>query len=455
MSSRLLLETPATRTAERRYVARVLFEELLGLACEVRVGERACSVLTLPGAGGEITIADGFLGMPESEWLSARSVPSAATQWAVPDGLGSGGANDSLWVLSAEARDGGRCTLGADLFGTAFFLLTRYEEVARPSLDAHGRQVPGATLAGKGGWLDRPMVNEIAEVFRQAIAREWPSVHRPLREFRLLVSHDVDHPYCVAGRSAWHLAGGAARALVREGWNAGARRIAEWRQVSRDGAGADPCWTFDWLMAESERRGLRSAFYFIPETGPQAEYRVGDEAIESLIGRIAARGHEVGFHPSYAAAEQAELFLAEFQRMQASCLKAGASAGVGGRHHYLRWRADGSWAQWDGTGLRYDSSVGYASQPGFRAGICAEYSTFDLRGRRPLALKERPLMVMDVSLLGAHYLGLSHRDAVTHALGLARTCRHYRGDFVLLWHNDRLRTPEDREAYLAILDGCR
>ncbi len=455
MSSPLLLEIPATRTAERRYVARVVFEELLGLACEVRVGERACSVLTLPGAGGEITIADSFLAMPESEWLSARSVPLAATRWAVPAGLGSGPANDGLWVLPAEAREGSQCTLGADLFGTAFFLLTRYEEVARPSLDAHGRQVPEATLAGKGGWLDRPMVNEIAEIFWQAIAREWPSVHRTPREFRLLVSHDVDHPWCVAGRSAWHLAGGAARALVREGWGAGARRIAEWRQVSRDGAAADPCWTFDWLMAESERRGLRSAFYFIPESGPQAEYQVGDQAIDGLIGHIAARGHEVGFHPSYAAADQAELFLAELQRLQASCFKAGIPAGLGGRHHYLRWQADGSWALWDKAGLRYDSSVGYAARPGFRSGTCAEYSAFDLRASRPLALKERPLMVMDVSLLGAHYLDLSHRDAVDHALGLARTCRHYRGDFVLLWHNDHLRTPEDREAYLAILDGCR
>jgi hypothetical protein len=72
-----------------------------------------------------------------------------------------------------------------------------------------------------------------------------------------------------------------------------------------------------------------------------------------------------------------------------------------------------------------------------------------------MPFRERPLVVMDVSLLDKIYLGLSHGEAVDRAVGLARTCRRYQGDFVLLWHNDQLWTPTDREAYLAILDGCR
>ena len=149
-------------------------------------------------------------------------------------------------------------------------------------------------------------------------------------------------------------------------------------------------------------------------------------------------------------------FRLELADLRTALVAAGAAdAPLGGRHHYLRWQADGSWDAWEAAGLAYDSSLGFEGTPGFRAGICVEYPTFDLRHGRPLALRERPLMVMDTTLLAKPLLGLPHEVAVRVALDIASTCRRYQGDFVLLWHNCRLRTAADREAYLAVLDGCR
>jgi hypothetical protein len=454
--TQLVLEVPPGRLAERAYTARVLFEELIGLGCEVRPSQRPIPVLSCPGAEGEIRLADGFLALPEQEWLTADSVPAAATPWPIPESLRSAAAPESLFLIAGPDHRQAELTITGDLLGTAFFFLTRYEEVAAPALDGHGRHRADGTLAGRGGWLGRPVVNEIAEVLWASIERQWPGVVRVQRKFRLLVSHDVDHPRCISGRSGPRLVAGAARALVRQGWQAAARRLDGWSRVRRGGAKADPCWTFDWLMTESERRGVRSAFYFIPGGGKGAEYRLGDREIADLMAGIAARGHEAGFHPSYDAADQPQLFNKELSSLRDACEAAGLpTTHLGGRHHYLRWRADRSWAQWHAAGLEYDSSVGFASAPGFRAGICSEYSTFDLARGMAMPFRERPLVVMDVSLLDKIYLGLSHGEAVDRAVGLARTCRRYQGDFVLLWHNDQLWTPTDREAYLAILDGCR
>src|SRR5438105_1699991 len=65
----------------------------------------------------------------------------------------------------------------------------------------------------------------------------------------------------------------------------------------------------------------------------------------------------------------------------------------GGRQHFLRW-APPLWPAYERAGLAYDTSLSFADRPGFRAGICCEYPVFDLKGRRTLRLRERPLVAM-------------------------------------------------------------
>ncbi len=61
---------------------------------------------------------------------------------------------------------------------------------------------------------------------------------------------------------------------------------------------------------------------------------------------------------------------------------------------------------------------------------------FNLRTRTGLRLRERPLVVMDASLLEYQQVPL---DAVPEAVErLARTVRRFDGEMTLLWHNDRL-----------------
>ena len=102
---------------------------------------------------------------------------------------------------------------------------------------------------------------------------------------------------------------------------------------------------------------------------------------------------------------------------------------------------------WARAGLRYDSSIGFAEEIGFRAGVCLEYPVFDLEERRTLALRERPLVVMEGAALDR--LGLSRADASAAIAELRDTCRRYRGAFTLLWHNSRLVYAAERRLYLA------
>ncbi len=142
----------------------------------------------------------------------------------------------------------------------------------------------------------------------------------------------------------------------------------------------------------------------------------------------------------------------EFARLRDVADSCGvAQAEWGGRQHYLRWEAPTTWRLWDEAGLAYDSTLGFADRAGFRCGTCREFPAFDLLQRTTLRLRERPLIAMDMSLTSASYMGLRHEEALGVVSRLVAQCRRHRGEFVLLWHNDKLVRERDTDLYRSIL----
>ena len=394
----MLLRVPSGREPERRYAAHVLLGEFLGLEWELVAEERDDVVLELDGSALEYR--DGLFGRPDDAWLQPASLPEPPLPLPY------------LWP--------------DDPFGTAFFCLTRYEEIARHERDARDRFPAHAAVAP-----DRPLVNELLEQLWGDLRRTWPRLARKRRSFRVIPSHDVDLPFC-GGRRPKQLAADLLRGR--------APRLALQRI-----AGADPCDTFDWLMTAAERRGLKTAFYFIAD---DAEYPLA--RVHTVLRDVHARGHEVGLHPSYDTYRDAARLEQELARLRAACAEVGVQqASWGGRQHFLRW-APLTWQLWEDAGLAYDSTLGWSEAAGFRTGVCYEYPAFNLETRRMLQLRERPLIAMDTTFVQHLDLG----DAALAAMvALKDTCRRYDGDFVLLWHNNRLQTAADRRLYEAVLDA--
>ncbi len=395
----MLLRVPSGREPERRYAAHVLLGEFLGLDWELRTEDREDVALELDGA--TLSYRDGLFGQPDDGWLQESSLPQPPFPFP------------HLWP--------------DDPFGTAFFCLTRYEEIVQPERDARDRFPARAAIAP-----GRPLVNDLLEELWDDLRRTWPRLERKQRSFRVIPSHDVDLPFCAGCRPKQ-----LASALVR----ARSPRLA----LERIG-GADPCDTFAWLMSVAERRGLTTAFYFIAD---DTEYPL--ERVHGVMRAARARGHEIGLHPSYGTYRDAARLEAELGRLQAACASVGVEqASWGGRQHFLQWSAPVTWQLWEDAGLSYDSTVGWSEAAGFRAGVCYEYPVFNLETRRMLQLRERPLIAMDTTFVQHLDLG---DGALAAMVALKETCRKYDGDFVLLWHNNRLQTSRDRRLYEAVLDA--
>jgi hypothetical protein len=445
----LVVECAPGHGAERRYALDVLLGVFLGL--EYELIERPGEQLVIRRNDGKSLSVSDILFRRDGSLLDSAALPHEPLQWCAATALNGARVLGDVPVLYGDPSivvEEQSIRLGVDVFGGAFALLTRLEEAVAGPRDVHGRFPASESLALRSGFLDRPLANEYAEILWWALHRLWPDLERRQRAFRVLPTHDVDSPYYSRGLVLETIRD-AARDLTRNrGRRLAQARLSSLRVVRRKGRGADPCNTFDFLMDESESRGLRSAFYFM--TGHTNKtydpaYPIDDPWLKNLLVRIAARGHEVGLHPSYETSSDEAALRCELERLRAAT----GRQPLGGRQHFLRWDPATTWRNWDAVGLAYDSTLGFASAPGFRCGCCYEFPVFDLQERRTLDLKERPLIAMEATLLA--YQALAPEAAAEEMRRLREICRVFDGDFVFLWHNDRLTREREREAYLAVL----
>jgi hypothetical protein len=433
----LLVEAPAAYEAERRYILEVVLGDWLGLDWELRTAQRDDVRIASADApdGPSVLVPDVLFATRAEDWLTMASLPSVRMVGDLP-------------ILYGAEQPG----LEVDVFGSAFFMLTRYEELVVDERDGYGRFPAAASVAARHGFLTTPVVDAYVELLWQALERAWPRLERQPRAFAMLLTHDVDDPLATLDHGPLHAARAFGGDLVRRRDPRLALRRA--RSLLGD-RGADPHNTFDFLMDVSERHGLRSAFYFLAhrDQGPRDEgaYLFEDPWVGALIGRIAQRGHEVGLHPSWCTYRDAARTAEELGRLQ----RVAAAQGVrqdewGGRQHFLRWANPDTWRNWEAAGLGYDCTLGYSEAVGFRTGTCHPYRVFDLRERRALALREVPFQVMDVTLLSA--MALTPDAARAAVLDIAAECRRYGGSLGLLWHNNTLlRTAREQDWYAELI----
>ena len=433
----LLVEAPAAYEPERRYIVDVVLRDWLGLDCELRTVDRHdVRIATTADPGGScVLLPDVLFATRPADWLSEASLPPVRMSGGLPI------------LYGAVAADAGAERLEIDVFGSAFFMLTRYEELAIADRDSYGRFPASASIASRAGFLGTPVVDAYVELLWEALQRTWPGLQRRPRAFEVVLTHDVDDPLATLDHGPRDVARQLGGDLVRRRDPRLAARRA--RSLLGDRS-LDPNNTFDFLMSVSERHELRSAFYFLAHRDDRPRvgaYLFEDPWVRSLIGRIGRRGHEVGLHPSLCTYRDAARTSEELARL----LRVAEAEGVrqdewGGRQHFLRWTNPETWRNWEAAGLDYDSTLAYAESVGFRTGTCHPYRVFDLRERRPLRLREMPFQIMDVTLLSSMALTLDAARAAV--MEIAAECRRYGGCLGILWHNNTLlRTDREKRWY--------
>ncbi|MDR1356864.1 MAG: polysaccharide deacetylase family protein [Tannerellaceae bacterium] len=372
-----------------------------------------------------VIVPSGFFD--EGVYGTAASLPSLPL-----------GEIDGLPFLFGEAREeqaDGVTVIYADLIASAYFLLTRYEEMVRREVrDVHGRFPGKESLPYRGGFLHRPLVDEYRALLRRRLLL--PPTAEGIRS--VFLTHDVDAPFLYRSFK------GFIRSLLD------GRGIAPSLRGRFGPAEGDPFFTFPYIFGLDGRVAVAGAevytVFFFKAGGRAAEdkphYSLRNRDIRRLIESILERGAVVGLHASYEAGVNPSLIVKERERLERNA----GTAVVFNRHHFLNSREPEDMDSLEAAGISDDFTLGYADVAGFRLGTCRPVRRINPLTRRLTSLRLHPLTVMDRTLDDPKYMDLGFNEAVNYCLGLIRETAKAGGELSLLWHNSSLR-EDDPDSY--------
>jgi hypothetical protein len=353
----LVVHAPDGYREERLYILGVVLGDWLGLDWRLVTQQRPdlrISVAENPDCPA-VTMPDVLFSTAHDRWLTASALPSTplprgrvgvatagvldAEEEQLP--VLYGGSSPTSGDLAEQCGHGVR--LDIDVFGSAFAMLTSYEEVVMTAArDSDDRFPVASTLAFDQGFIESPVVDAYVALLSAALARVWPRMEFRRHRYQVMLTHDVDDPLSTVGRSRRMLARQFGGDLVRRRDVGLALRRARAIVDARGGRyDTDPNNTFEFLMDVSERHSLRSSFYFLArgDADPAASrYQLFDHPwVRGLMGRVHRRGHEIGLHAGFGTNLDAAATAEEFNRLRTMAEGQGVTQEAwGGRQHYLQ-----------------------------------------------------------------------------------------------------------------------
>ena len=451
-----ILHAPSYCITEVQWIVKYLLDECLGINYEIITGSKKGFSLVCDSK--TLQLGDHFFQNHAQKWLQPSSLPELPLKtWDVADsGLDVPLVDEPIPVLFGQPEiefSESHIHLGVDIFGTAFFMLSRYEEAILTERDSHDRFPGAASVACKASFLDRPIVDEYVEVLWAAMKHIWPGLVRESRQGNIHVTCDVDVPFDCSATSVPRLIRTMAGDLFkRHDVGLFFSQIRNYLASKQGEYRYDPYYTFDWYMDICEKAGRRASFYFICDHSAgdiDGCYDINEPRIVDLMKGMNKRGHELGMHGSYNSYQSVQQIARERQCMINVCQQAGILVSISGnRQHYLRWDALLTPDCLDKAGFEYDSTGSFADMVGFRYGTSRAFTMWSWKKNAPLRIKQKPLILMECSVISERYMGLGYSDAAIELMKkIKRRALMYGGDFTFLWHNHHLMTENDRRFF--------
>jgi hypothetical protein len=326
------------------------------------------------------------------------------------------------------ATAGAGSLLPFDPFAAAFYLVTRYEEYTSLKTDHFDRFEASESIAWKGKFLREPVVNRWALRVKELLLHHYPNLVFWSPSYRFLPTIDIDHAYAYKCRKAWRILGSYGRSALKGNWHDVILRT----QVLT-GRKQDPYDTYGWLENIHRQYQLQSLYFvlFADYGGEDNNVTVKNKGFHRLLLEL-DRHSTVGIHPSLSSGHHHSKLHAETRHL-AKVL--GRDIKIS-RQHFLKVKFPYTYASLAHMGIRDDYSMGYASVPGFRAGIAHPFYFFDLVSGQVTSLRIHPISVMDVTLLD--YCHYTPEKAIEEILRIIGTVKSAGGEFIPVWHNESL-----------------
>jgi len=314
-----------------------------------------------------------------------------------------------------------------DLFSATFYLVSRYEEYLPFHSDHHGRFEAKESLAYKNNFLQDPIIDQWAYLFRDILKDHYPDLQFKKREFRYISTIDVDNAYAFLFKGISRTLGATLRSLINLDLEDNIRR---YRALANK---RDPYDTYDIFFDTHQKYGIKPIWFFLVGNSGKFDNNVSTDkqGYQDLIKNISKKS-QVGIHPSYQTGTNKGLLQQEISNLEEIIDRKVYKS----RQHYLRLHLNETYQNLIQSGIEEDYTMGYASNIGFRAGTCTPFYFYDLKAEASTGLVVYPFEIMDITL--NKYKKFNVTEAISSIESLIEKIKRVDGTFISIWHNEAL-----------------
>lgn len=305
----------------------------------------------------------------------------------------------------------------ADLIASAYFILSRYEELVNPRRDYLGRFLAEHSVLS--AYTNRCIVEEYGSILLSELEKCGIDTKPAALRLSVIMTHDADK--IEQYRNIRGFMGGLSRGQILPALKSAFGRIEY-----------DPLFTFPYMKEQEQKAGIKDMLFV--KTGgnrllqDKPCYDPASRDMQKMMGLY----DRIGLHLSMEAGQNMHEAAWEKEKLE----KALGRKITDNRNHYLASLHPADMLGLSSIGITDDYTMGYPDRAGFRLGTCRPVRFIDPESQMLTKITMHPLAIMDRSLESKQYMNLDYGQAYGLCKQLHAEACKYGGEFIMLWHNN-------------------
>jgi len=305
----------------------------------------------------------------------------------------------------------------ADLIASAYFILSRYEELVNPRRDYLGRFLAEHSILSQ--YTNRCLVEEYGNILLSELRNCGIDTKPAALRLSVIMTHDADK--IEQYRNIRGFMGGLSRGQILPALKSAFGRIEY-----------DPLFTFPYMKEQEQKAGIKDMLFV--KTGgnrllqDKPCYDPASRDMQKMMGLY----DRIGLHLSMEAGQNMHEAAWEKEKLE----KALGRKITDNRNHYLASLHPADMLGLSSIGITDDYTMGYPDRAGFRLGTCRPVRFIDPERQMLTKITMHPLAIMDRSLDSRRYMNLDYGQAYGLCKQLHAEACKYGGEFIMLWHNN-------------------
>ncbi len=336
-------------------------------------------------------------------------------------------------------NESGPIIIHADLIASAYFLVSRYEEIFKRKIrDEFGRFPGKESVPFKGNFIHRPVIDEYGRELRHLLRKAGLALRKeeeqPHAFSHIYLAHNIISPFCM---TPW-----AERIMhwrLKVMWLL--RRFAIKLKIRFNTNEINQTKFLDWdkSVERAYPEGIVRSLFFMLTPGHRNDGKRIYHLTSFTIHLLRRAMNRYGVLPALSCNRECNL------EPEESIIKArrllhqqfGQWVSVAGFARLCAREPEDFIATFN-AGIRHDFSMGYFDVPGFRLGTARPVQFINPSFGKLTELVMHPLTIVDTSLSDKEGMRMTYEEALGYAQGLVKKTAEVHGELTLMWNSDLL-----------------